>query len=64
MDEEVACVDAEEGREEAVVGDFEGVDGVAVSSGASVDADVGSLGGGKAGKNAVSLVRRSSRKQG
>ena len=49
LDEEVAGVHGEEGGEELAVGDFVGMDGVAVAAGAGVDADVAAFGGGEAG---------------
>lgn len=52
LEEEVACVDGEERREERGVGDVDGVNGVAVASGASVHADVGAFRWGEAGEDA------------
>ena len=51
LDEEVAGVDGEEGGEEGRVGDVVGVDAVAVTAGAGVDADVRSFEGAKFGED-------------
>ena len=51
LDEEVASVYGEEGGEEVGVGDFVGVDGVAVAAWAGVDADVCAFGCGKTVKD-------------
>lgn len=53
LDEEVAGVHGEEGGQQVAVGDLVGVDRVAVAAGAGVDADVGALGSGEAGQDAV-----------
>ena len=51
LDEEVASVHGEERGKEVGIGDFAGVDAVAVAAGAGVDADVLALGGGEAVKD-------------
>lgn len=53
LDEEVAGVHGEEGGQQVAVGNFVGMDRVAVAAGAGMDADVGALRSGEAGQDAV-----------
>lgn len=57
VDEEVASVHGEKGREEVEIGDLARVDAVAVAAGAGVDANVLALGGEKRSRTLRGIFR-------